>query len=53
MPLAMTDSSPSIRATVTGRSSAWDWASIIRYEANAAAGLGLTRGEPVWIASAD
>ena len=32
---------------------AWDWASIIRYEANAAGGLGLTRGEPVWIASAD
>ena len=31
---------------------AWDWVSIIRYEASAAAGMGVTRGDPVWIASA-
>jgi S-adenosylmethionine hydrolase len=32
---------------------AWDWASVIRFESNAAAGLGVSRGEPVWIASAE
>lgn len=31
---------------------AWDWVSVIRYEASAAAGMGVTRGDPVWIASA-
>jgi S-adenosylmethionine hydrolase len=31
---------------------AWDWVSIIRYEASAAAGMGITRGDPVWIATA-
>jgi len=31
---------------------AWDWVSIIRYEASAAAGMGVTRGDPVWIALA-
>ncbi|MEO5965980.1 MAG: SAM hydroxide adenosyltransferase [Candidatus Limnocylindrales bacterium] len=28
---------------------AWDWVSIIRYEASAASGMGVTRGDPVWI----
>jgi S-adenosylmethionine hydrolase len=32
---------------------AWDWASVIRFEANASAGLGAGRGDPVWIATAD
>ena len=32
---------------------AWDWAAVIRYEANASAGLGAGRGEPIWIAAAD
>ena len=32
---------------------AWDWASVIRNEANAAAGIGAGRGEQVWIASAE
>jgi S-adenosylmethionine hydrolase len=31
---------------------AWDWVSVIRYEASAAAGMGVTRGDPVWIALA-
>jgi S-adenosylmethionine hydrolase len=31
---------------------AWDWVSIIRYEASAATGMGVTRGDPVWIALA-
>lgn len=31
---------------------AWDWVSVIRYEASAAAGMGVTRGDPVWIATA-
>jgi S-adenosyl-L-methionine hydrolase (adenosine-forming) len=31
---------------------AWDWVSIIRYEASAAAGMGVTRGDPIWIATA-
>jgi hypothetical protein len=30
---------------------AWGWVSVIRYEANAAAGMGVTRGDPVWIAA--
>lgn len=28
---------------------AWDWVSIIRYGASAAAGMDVTRGDPVWI----
>ena len=32
---------------------AWDWASLVRREANASAGIGAGRGDPVWIASAD
>lgn len=32
---------------------AWDWVAIIRYEASAAAGLSVTRGDPIWIAIAD
>jgi S-adenosylmethionine hydrolase len=31
---------------------AWDWVSVIRYEASAATGMGVTRGDPVWIALA-
>ena len=31
---------------------AWEWVSVIRYEASAAAGMGVTRGDPVWIALA-
>ena len=31
---------------------AWDWVSVIRYEASAAAGMGVTRGDPIWIALA-
>ncbi len=31
---------------------AWDWVSVIRYEASAAAAMGVTRGDPVWIAAA-
>jgi S-adenosylmethionine hydrolase len=31
---------------------AWDWISVIRYEASAAAGMGVTRGDPIWIALA-
>jgi S-adenosylmethionine hydrolase len=31
---------------------AWDWASVIRYEANASAGIGAGRGDPVWVAAA-
>src|SRR5215203_2895451 len=31
---------------------AWDWVSVIRYEASAAAGMGVTRGDPVWISLA-
>ena len=30
---------------------AWGWVSVIRYEASAAAGMGVTRGDPVWIAA--
>ena len=32
---------------------AWDWVSVIRYEASAAAAMDVTRGDPVWIAIAD
>lgn len=32
---------------------AWDWASIIRNEANASAGIGAGRNDQVWIATAD
>ena len=28
------------------------WVSVIRYEASAATGMGVTRGDPVWIAVA-
>jgi len=31
---------------------AWEWVSVIRYEASAAAGMGVTRGDPIWIALA-
>jgi S-adenosyl-L-methionine hydrolase (adenosine-forming) len=31
---------------------AWDWVSVIRYEASAAAGMGVPWGDPVWIALA-
>lgn len=31
---------------------AWDWVSIIRYEASAASAMEVTRGDPVWIAVA-
>ncbi len=30
---------------------AWDWVSVIRYEASAADGMAVTRGDPVWIAA--
>lgn len=30
---------------------AWDWVSVIRYEASAAAAMDVTRGDPVWIAA--
>jgi S-adenosylmethionine hydrolase len=32
---------------------AWDWAAVIRYELSAADGMGITRGEPVWLATGD
>jgi S-adenosyl-L-methionine hydrolase (adenosine-forming) len=32
---------------------AWEWAAIIRFEASAAAAMGVTRGDPVWIAAAN
>jgi S-adenosylmethionine hydrolase len=32
---------------------AWDWVSIIRFEASAAAAMSVTRGDPIWIALAD
>lgn len=32
---------------------AWDWVSIVRYEASAAAGMGVARGDPIWIAWAE
>ena len=32
---------------------AWDWVAVIRYEASAAAGMNVTRGDPVWIAAAE
>jgi S-adenosylmethionine hydrolase len=31
---------------------AWDWVSVIRFEASAADGMGVTRGDPVWIVAA-
>jgi S-adenosylmethionine hydrolase len=31
---------------------AWDWVSIIRFEASAASAMDVTRGDPVWIAIA-
>ena len=32
---------------------AWEWLAIIRYEANAAADLGVRTGDPVWLTAAD
>ena len=32
---------------------AWDWVAVIRFEASAADGMAVTRGDPVWIALAD
>lgn len=32
---------------------AWDWAAVIRYELSAADGMGITRGDPVWLARGD
>lgn len=31
---------------------AWDWVSVFRFEASAAAGMGAAQGDPVWIAVA-
>lgn len=31
---------------------AWDWVSVIRFEASAAAGMGVVHGDPVWIVAA-
>ncbi len=31
---------------------AWDWVAVIRFEASAADGMAVTRGDPVWIAAA-
>jgi S-adenosylmethionine hydrolase len=31
---------------------AWDWVSVIRFEASAADGMGVARGDPVWIVAA-
>lgn len=31
---------------------AWDWVSIIRFEASAAAGMGVVHGDPIWISAA-
>ena len=31
---------------------AWDWVSVIRYEASAAAAMDVTRGDPVWVSLA-
>jgi len=31
---------------------AWNWVSVIRFEASAADGMGVTRGDPVWISLA-
>ena len=30
---------------------AWDWVAVIRFEASAADGMAVTRGDPVWIAA--
>jgi len=32
---------------------AWDWVAVIRYEASAANAMGVTRGDPVWIARSE
>ena len=31
---------------------AWGWMSVIRYEANAAADLGVRAGDPIWLTTA-